>query len=358
MGARAVPLAAALAAVAAAGLADPPAAPPNAPASVGPVLVAGEGGYAAFRIPGIVAAGGGAAGRCGPTVLVLVAEGRRFGCDDFDGQHDIVAKRSTDGGRRWGPLQVVADPAKQLNCSLGSLILPRCEFWDPTVLYDSQRCELLIMSACESRCFLELSVLLSPEKLNLKSARRLDASANSSTRGGGIQDLFLFRSSNSGASWSAPRNISAAVGGATKCGSCYHVSTANGHGMQIRKPSPWAGRLIVPAYGVVPTFQGPGGPWGSSVYYSDDFGRSWNKSTDFSPGSAEGEVVQIPGHPRGDLLANLRNINANGSWGCGALANGMCRVTARSTCVPLPIGLSSVSPLSDSARVSAPATAV
>ena len=104
--------------------------------------------------------------------------------------------------------------------------------------------------------------------------------------------------------------------------------------MQIRKPSPWAGRLIVPAYGVVPTFQGPGGPWGSSVYYSDDFGRSWNKSTDFSPGSAEGEVVQIPGHPRGDLLANLRNINANGSWGCGALANGMCRVTARSTSVP------------------------
>ena len=93
--------------------------------------------------------------------------------------------------------------------------------------------------------------------------------------------------------------------------------------------------------GVVPTFQGAGGPWGSSVYYSDDFGRSWNKSTDFSPGSAEGEVVQIPGHPRGDLLANLRNINANGSWGCGALANGMCRVTARSTSVPY----RSVSPL-------------
>ena len=43
--------------------------------------------------------------------------------------------------------------------------------------------------------------------------------------------------------------------------------------------------------------------------------------------------MQIPGHPRGDLLANLRNINANGSVGCGELSNGMCRVTARSTCV-------------------------
>jgi hypothetical protein len=234
-------------------------------------------------------------------VLVLVAEGRRYGCDDFDGQHDIVAKRSSDGGRRWGALQVVADPAKELNCTSGSLVLPRCEFWDPTVLYDSSRCEVLVMSAY--------------------------ASANSSTRGGGIQDIFLFRSSDQGASWSAPRNISTMLS-ATK-GARYHVSTANGHGMQIRAPSPWAGRLIVPAYGVVSTFTGRGGPWGSSVYYSDNFGRSWNKSADFSPGSAEGEVVQIPGSR--DLLANLRNIN--GSYNCGALSNGMCRVTARSTCV-------------------------
>jgi sialidase-1 len=274
--------------------------------SVGPVFVAGEGGYESFRIPGVVATDGGGT-HCGnATVVVLVAEGRRYGCDDFDGQHDIVAKRSTDGGRHWGPLQVVADPAKEFNCTLGSLILPRCEFWDPTVLFDAESCEVLIMSAY--------------------------ASANSSTRGGGIQDIFVFRSSDAGATWSAPRNISTMLS-ATK-GASYHVSTANGHGMQIRAPSPWAGRLIVPAYGVVSTFQGPGGPWGSSVYYSDNHGVSWNKSSDFSPGSAEGEVVQIPGHS--DLYANLRNVHANtinGTYGCGDPSNGMCRITARSTCV-------------------------
>ena len=211
------------------------------PSSIGPVLVAGEGGYASFRIPGIVATGG---GRCGKPGLVLVAEGRRYGCDDFDGQHDIVAKRSTDGGRRWGALQVVADPAKQFNCTLGSLILPRCEFWDPTIVYDAESCETIIMSAY--------------------------ASANSSTRGGGHQDIFVLRSSDSGASWSAPNNISTMLS-ATK-GASYHVSTGNGHGMQIKAPSPWAGRLLVPAYGVVPTFQAASGPWGSSVYFSDDHG--------------------------------------------------------------------------------------
>ena len=88
----------------------PAAEPQNAPTSIGPVLSAGEGGYASFRIPGIVATDSAAGSRCGASVLVLVAEGRRYGCDDFDGQHDIVAKRSTDGGRHWGPLQIVADP--------------------------------------------------------------------------------------------------------------------------------------------------------------------------------------------------------------------------------------------------------
>lgn len=44
--------------------------------TVSSVFRAGESGYAAFRIPGIVAAG---------EVLVAVAEGRKYGCDDFAG---------------------------------------------------------------------------------------------------------------------------------------------------------------------------------------------------------------------------------------------------------------------------------
>ena len=44
--------------------------------------------YAAFRIPGLINAN---------NTLIAVAEGRKTGCGDFAGQHDLVARRSTVG---------------------------------------------------------------------------------------------------------------------------------------------------------------------------------------------------------------------------------------------------------------------
>ena len=55
-------------------------------------------GYACFRIPAIVKSADG--------TLLAFAEGRVRNCGDA-GDIDIVLKRSTDGGRTWGPLQVV-----------------------------------------------------------------------------------------------------------------------------------------------------------------------------------------------------------------------------------------------------------
>ncbi|MFD7922857.1 exo-alpha-sialidase [Streptomyces sp. NPDC059740] len=59
-----------------------------------------ERGYACFRIPAIV--------RTTRGTLLAFAEGRIEDCGDA-GDVDIVVKRSTDGGRTWGPLQVVND---------------------------------------------------------------------------------------------------------------------------------------------------------------------------------------------------------------------------------------------------------
>ncbi|MET7735233.1 sialidase family protein [Streptomyces sp. NPDC005402] len=59
-------------------------------------------GYACFRIPAIVRTTGG--------TLLAFAEGRVLNCGDA-ADIDIVVKRSTDGGRTWGPLQVVNDGA-------------------------------------------------------------------------------------------------------------------------------------------------------------------------------------------------------------------------------------------------------
>ncbi|MFF7750849.1 exo-alpha-sialidase [Streptomyces sp. NPDC007971] len=55
-------------------------------------------GYACFRIPAIV--------RTTDGTLLAFAEGRVLNCGDA-ADIDIVVKRSTDGGRTWGPLQVV-----------------------------------------------------------------------------------------------------------------------------------------------------------------------------------------------------------------------------------------------------------
>ncbi|WP_217207815.1 sialidase family protein [Streptomyces sp. AC550_RSS872] len=55
-------------------------------------------GYACFRIPAIVQTKAG--------TLLAFAEGRVLNCGDA-ADIDLVLKRSTDGGRTWGPLQVV-----------------------------------------------------------------------------------------------------------------------------------------------------------------------------------------------------------------------------------------------------------
>ncbi|MFG2125918.1 exo-alpha-sialidase [Streptomyces sp. NPDC048710] len=59
-------------------------------------------GYACFRIPAIV--------RTTDGTLLAFAEGRVLNCGDA-ADIDLVVKRSTDGGRTWGPLQVVNEGA-------------------------------------------------------------------------------------------------------------------------------------------------------------------------------------------------------------------------------------------------------
>lgn len=59
-------------------------------------------GYACFRIPAVV--------RTTDGTLLAFAEGRVLNCGDA-ADIDIVVKRSTDGGRTWGPLHVVNEGA-------------------------------------------------------------------------------------------------------------------------------------------------------------------------------------------------------------------------------------------------------
>ncbi|MCI2421256.1 glycoside hydrolase [Saccharopolyspora sp. K220] len=67
------------------------------------VFTKGEGGYNCFRIPALVRTQDRSA-------LLAFAEGRRGDCDDT-GDIDVVLKRSTDDGRTWQALELVADGA-------------------------------------------------------------------------------------------------------------------------------------------------------------------------------------------------------------------------------------------------------
>ncbi|SDJ52300.1 sialidase-1 [Streptomyces indicus] len=79
-------------------------------------------GYACFRIPAVVKTTKG--------TLLAFAEGRVNDCSDA-GDIDLVLKRSTDGGRTWGPLQVInegdgdthGNPAPIVDRETGRIVL-------------------------------------------------------------------------------------------------------------------------------------------------------------------------------------------------------------------------------------------
>ena len=187
--------------------AAPPAVPPAAVRTV-PVLRAGAIAvgclspgpckYAAFRIPGLIHTRNG--------TLIAVAEGRKNGCSDFAGQHDLVAgkhpaamaahhnlismgrpiptdcfafsARSTDHGASWGESTVLFDanhswPASKFKSEHSNAI------WDPTPVFDSSTGETFIFFGGPGRTAKD---------------SRLDVTAISST------DLGL--------SWGPPRNLS------------------------------------------------------------------------------------------------------------------------------------------------------
>ncbi|MFM9371342.1 exo-alpha-sialidase [Streptomyces sp. Da 82-17] len=85
-------------------------------------------GYACFRIPAVVQTKSG--------TLLAFAEGRVNDCTDA-GDIDLVLKRSTDGGRTWGPLQVInegngdthGNPAPIVDRETGRILL--AETWNP-----------------------------------------------------------------------------------------------------------------------------------------------------------------------------------------------------------------------------------
>ncbi len=188
------------------------------------VFAAGENGYGSIRIPAIVAAKDG--------TLLAFAEGRAKGADQA--HNKIILKRSSDGGKSWGALQIVAnfgDDALNNPCAIveqksGRVLLFFQQY--PTAIHEFGKMD----DGCES-------------------ARTVHS--------------FITTSDDNGAMWSKPRDITCEVKhhtGATT------IASGPGIGIQLSRGA-HAGRLVMPFN------QGPPGHWQVYAAFSDDAGATW-----------------------------------------------------------------------------------
>jgi sialidase-1 len=225
-----------------------------------------ESGYQAFRIPGFVA--------INETVLAF-AEGRKYGCGDFAGQHDVVYKRSTDGGFTWEDLSVLMDPHKLFGqeCANTTSGDRACQFWDPTPIFDSATGQITMMTAL---------------------------STNKNNRMDGQMSLWVVSSNDMGATWGLLKNITAQVYDKT-----WHLGTpANGHGVQIS-----TGRLLMPVY----VRNNGDNSEMSAAFYSDDHAETWHYSphSNVGVGTSESEIVELFHTAKPTLMYNHRRNKQN-----------------------------------------------
>ncbi|MER5398699.1 sialidase family protein [Streptomyces sp. NPDC002599] len=190
---------------------------------------AGREGYASFRIPAVVAT------RTG--TLLAFCEGRVGSAKDH-GHIDIVLKRSADGGRTWGPLQIVANNGTNLAGNPAPVTL------------DTGRVLLVHVRSAASAT--EDALLRG--KVKAADGRR----------------VWVQHSDDEGRTWSAPKEITAQV---KKAGWRWYATTP-GHALQLG-----SGRVVVPGNHTLPptgTDNGTEAKYNSGhCLLSDDRGATW-----------------------------------------------------------------------------------
>jgi Neuraminidase (sialidase) len=193
---------------------------------------ANAGGYAHYRIPGLVVTRAG--------TLLAYCEARKSTRGDW-GTIDILMRRSTDGGLTWGPARKVVTPPRDATKNPVALAqgLARpgeVTLNNPVAIADQKTGAVHFLYCVEyARCFYQ-------------------------------------RSDDGGATFTGPVEITPAFEAFRPEYPWKVLATGPGHGIQLSN-----GRLLVPVW----LSTGTGGhahrPSAVSVVYSDDHGKTWHR---------------------------------------------------------------------------------
>ena len=205
------------------------------------LFVSGRNGYACYRIPSILRASNGD--------LLAFCEGRKKSCSDT-GDIDLVMRRSTDGGRSWGPVRKV---------------------WDDGGNTCGNPCPVVDRSTGTIHMWMTWNHGKDHES-RIKTGK---------SQYGGRKPYYAV-STDDGQTWSKPRDMSEMV---DRHGWGWYA-TGPGVGIQLRRGE-HKGRLLIPANHSDLKKQ-----YNAHAIFSDDGGQTWSISTSVAPGANESQVVE------------------------------------------------------------------
>lgn len=263
----------------------PSKSPTDAPGTFSEVNLGAElvSPFASYRIPALAYLGNG--------VVLASWDGRPFNAADAPNPNSIVERRSTDGGKTWGPITVVAAGS----VTADGQETPKYGYSDPSYVVDEETGKVF-----------NFFVYSKDQGFHGSSFGNDDANRQ-------VISSAVIESSDGGLTWSEPRLIT----DVTKPGSdpanpapgdVRANFASSGQGIQL-KYGPYAGRLIQQYAGDILQADGTRSIQAYSVY-SDDHGLTWQKGENVGIQMDENKTVELSD---GRVMMNSRD-SGNGGY--------------------------------------------
>ena len=223
------------------------------------VFISGREGYHTFRIPALVVTRAG--------TLLAIGEGRKTSRADH-GDVDLVLKRSSDGGRTWGALELIYEEGGDRKVTIGN----------PCPVLDQETGTIWLPFTRDN------------------------------------DDVFITSSDDDGESWSRPQLITDQV----KKRNWNWYATGPGNGIQLQRGL-HKGRLVIPCDHRVDGIADRHQSSRSHVFFSDDQGQSWKLGGATNSKMNECAVAELSDS---SLILNMRSFRGKGKRAVSASHDG------------------------------------